>query len=419
MSKKLQAWLSGSLKYSLILGGFLYLQNEVTHLRREFHGNTNGIAQAQTRQSQELSDARKLLHSAVEDSNLQFSQAQKSWEETTRVKIQSEKEELEQLIDTHAKRIATNLKDRIDEERNLIEDTRSRAETSAAMVQKLERAIEQDPEPLKRRMLYPTVQLRGNGTVGSGVLVYSEPQNLSGTGGGLSAASNVTTFVLTAHHVVLEVLGSKVAKGVLEDIRILGENEVFDPEIYSGEVVIADQDRDVALVRLRSTRHFPYIAEMASREELRHIDIFTRAYAVGCPLGNRPFPTVGEVSSKTKVVGDQVFWMLNAPTFFGNSGGGIYHASTCQLIGISSMIYTYGKDSPTVVPHMGLFVPLESIYGWLESEGFSFVVRKDPIPPSVLARLGSRRDAATPEAAKARSSSSGAPEKDSGKKSAR
>jgi len=419
MSKTLKAWLSGSLKYSLLLGGFLYLQNEVTRVRHEFHGNTNGIAEAQTRQSRELSEARKLLHSAVEDSNLQVSQAQRSWEEITRAKIQNEKEQLEQLIDTHAKRIATSLKDRIDEERNLIEDARSRAETSAAMVQRLERAIEQDPEPLKRRMLYPTVQLRGNGTVGSGVLIYSEPQNLSGTGGGLSAASNVTTFVLTAHHVVLEVLGTKVAKGILEDIRILGENEVFDPEIHSGEVVISDQDRDVGLIRLRSNRHFPYIADLASPESLRRIDIFTRAYAVGCPLGNRPFPTVGEVSSKTKVVGDQVFWMLNAPTFFGNSGGGIYHASTCQLIGVSSMIYTYGKDTPTVVPHMGLFVPLESIYSWLESEGFSFVVRKEPIPPAILARLAGRREAAASEKAKGRPTGPGTSEKESGKKSSR
>jgi hypothetical protein len=87
---------------------------------------------------------------------------------------------------------------------------------------------------------------------------------------------------------------------------------------------------------------------------------------------------VGEVSTKSKVVGDQVFWMLNAPTFFGNSGGGIYLGSTCQLIGISSMIYTYGKASPAVVPHMGLFVPLETLYDWLDTKGYSFIWRREP-----------------------------------------
>ena len=34
------------------------------------------------------------------------------------------------------------------------------------------------------------------------------------------------------------------------------------------------------------------------------------------------------------------------------------------------MIYTYGKRQPMVVPHMGLFVPLETVRSWLETEGY-------------------------------------------------
>lgn len=66
--------------------------------------------------------------------------------------------------------------------------------------------------------------------------------------------------------------------------------------------------------------------------------------------------------------------MINAPTFFGNSGGGIFMVSTGRLVGISSMIYTYGKRQPMVVPHMGLFVPLETVRSWLAREGYAYVL---------------------------------------------
>ena len=79
--------------------------------------------------------------------------------------------------------------------------------------------------------------------------------------------------------------------------------------------------------------------------------------------------------------------MLSAPTFFGNSGGGVYLADTYRLVGISSMIYTYGKMNPTVVPHMGLFVPIETIYRWLDGEGYSFVHERKPVPRVMLWKL--------------------------------
>jgi hypothetical protein len=94
------------------------------------------------------------------------------------------------------------------------------------------------------------------------------------------------------------------------------------------------------------------------------------------------------------VVSGQVFWMLNAPTFFGNSGGGVFQAESYRLIGISSMIYTYGKAQPAVVPHLGLFVPLSTIDEWLELEGYGFLRRREPIPREMLWKLAFRGDGA-------------------------
>ena len=51
------------------------------------------------------------------------------------------------------------------------------------------------------------------------------------------------------------------------------------------------------------------------------------------------------------------------------------------------MIYTYGKRNPTVVPHMGLFVPVDVIYRWLDDAGLGFIERGDEIPADLRKRL--------------------------------
>jgi S1-C subfamily serine protease len=367
-----------ALKIAIFITVFSLVQSEIIEIRQDLHGNANGIAEAQSRTNRELNETRQVLRNAVESTNVQFSQARKVFEESTEM-LQGERRELTRLIDDRTGAIESTLRDRMVREREQ-EAARIASEGKNGKAGKLEARSEQDLASMKRQMVYPTVQLRGDGTVGSGVLIYSQPQG--------DESSSSATFVLTAHHVVLEVMGGKASRKLVEEIRVLDGSDAFDPEVLSGEVVLTDRDHDLALLRLRTGRRFPYVIEFAPREEARKIDVFTPAYAVGCPLGNRPLPTAGEISSKSKVVGDQVFWMLNAPTFFGNSGGGIYLGSTCQLIGISSMIYTYGKTAPTVVPHMGLFVPLDALYDWLDAEGHSFLYRKEPVPSNLLARYG-------------------------------
>ena len=376
------------LKLGVALCLFLYLQGQILEIRRDVHGNSNGIAVAQSRQTNEFTETSRLLKSVLEDTSIQFTEARKVFEESTGL-IQDERRELAKLIDHRTDELTATLKDGLRSERTMIEEARTRVDSQEESLRKLERTIGEDPFERKRRMIYPTVQLRGSGTVGSGVVIYSQPApSESALGDGASCV----TFVLTAFHVVTEVMGARTGSKTVEEVRLLGENDVFEPEVYSADLVIHDRDRDTALLRLRSGRRIPHVAKLAPRDTIQRLDVFARAYAVGCPLGNRPLPTVGEISSKSKVVGDQVFWMLSAPTFFGNSGGGVYLASNCELIGISSMIYTYGKESPTVVPHMGLFVSLDSVYDWLEREGFTFVTKGAPIPKSLWPTLCAAAD---------------------------
>ncbi|RTZ92116.1 MAG: hypothetical protein DSY92_02990 [Planctomycetota bacterium] len=220
------------------------------------------------------------------------------------------------------------------------------------------------------RMIYPVVQLRGNGTVGSGVVLSSVQVN----------ENQWATWIVTAYHVVEEVRDFSSDEVVVREIRF------FDPdlgrlgsEIHEGVEIASLASSDLSLVRVHLAERWAYLAIPASEKACLQLSVFDSVYAVGCPLGNQPLPTIGEISSQYKPVADEVFWMVSAPTFFGNSGGGIFLAGDGRLVGISSMIYTYGKRSPMVVPHMGLFVPLQTVRSWLRREGFAHLIG-DPGP---------------------------------------
>ena len=73
------------------------------------------------------------------------------------------------------------------------------------------------------------------------------------------------------------------------------------------------------------------------------MQVFEDVYAVGCPLGNDPIPTHGKLSDTSHMVDGTKHWMVSAPTYIGNSGGGIFHAESEELVGIFSKLYTHGS----------------------------------------------------------------------------
>ncbi len=371
-----------SLKILLVLGGFFLLQNQILGVRYDIYGHRAGVASAEARRGAELGQVEEKVDGTLKDCAFELSRARGELEQAI-VRFDDRREDLLRLIDDRTRAMEGSIIDRLESEKQDIDSTRFALEAGTARLERLSVGIPRDTREMKRRMIHPTVQLKGNGTVGSGVLVYSEPQpELEVPPGKVHA-----TFVLTAYHVVLEVMGDHAEAGIVGEIHVSAGTESAAMEVFSAKLVLFDRAHDVAILRLNSTRKFVDVAELMPLEDLEALDVFARAYAVGCPLGNRPLPTIGEISSKSKLVADQVFWMLSAPTFFGNSGGGVYLAENFQLIGVSSMIYTYGKANPTVVPHMGLFVPLETIYRWLDLEGYSFLHGRRAIPKGMLWKL--------------------------------
>ena len=336
-------------------------------------GRTNAwsdATRAHTGLLQELARSQEQLSGTLSRRDASLDRAVMSLSAATE-KVLTDTRRLKDAIDHSAQALARLVTRESDARSKALAQALDRAASNAAGLSNLRRLVEsrsrtrENCEQLKRSMIYPTVQLRGKGTVGSGVIVFSGEV---GAGG----AARRATYVLTAYHVVMEVT-SPEQRDRIDHVRIMGADDRLEDARYAARVIAHDRCRDIALLELEIDRVIPHVAAFVSPQDVDIIEIFEPAYAVGCPLGNLPLPTAGEISTKHKVVGEQTFWMLNAPTFFGNSGGGIFRAQDGRLIGVSSMVYTYGRSNPVVVPHLGLFVPADTIFRWLDDVGYGFI----------------------------------------------
>jgi S1-C subfamily serine protease len=222
--------------------------------------------------------------------------------------------------------------------------------------------VSQDLELRYRELMSPTVRVNARHEVGSGSILWSQ-----GVGGKKSR-----TFILTAWHIVQENVDEDGRPVPLEiDFYNGGSLQRTEP----GRIVARDETLDLALIEVRGYTVYEQKARLPRREDLDRIGIFSKVYAIGCPLGYSPLPTSGELTSKDKELDGNTYWMINAPTIFGNSGGGIYHAESRTLIGVLSRISAYKNMIDVAVPHMGLVTPMNQVYDWLDKTRFGFVYR--------------------------------------------
>lgn len=246
----------------------------------------------------------------------------------------------------------------------LVDDARATAEESVRLVGSLDEEIHapRDLRVMWRDLVGPVVQLAGDTSVGSGVLLRSRFDETS---------QSHRTHLITAWHVVRDIQGNLSNTDMLVPVTIYAE----DGSISSEEATLLcfDAQLDAALLEIETVEPLANGARIPRRSSLDKVRIFEEVYAVGCPLGNDPIPTRGEISTSHHIIGNETYWMINAPTYIGNSGGGIFHGETHELLGIFSKIYTHGTVRPTIIPHMGLVTPLAEIYDWLATEGYDVV----------------------------------------------
>ena len=212
---------------------------------------------------------------------------------------------------------------------------------------------------MQQDILGPSVQVNVQGSVGGGTLLFSRETH---------------SYVITAHHVIQKILAGDTDAETRAPVEVtLYDGRGTATDTVEGDLVAWDERKDLALLRLRAVHEYPNVARLAPRELLRSIRVFTPIVAVGCPLGHDPLPTLGEVATLNKEVNGEKFWMMNAPTIFGNSGGGVFHRETRELVGVSVMVCTYDGAVTTPVPHLGIMVSLETVYDWLDSLNYHFI----------------------------------------------
>lgn len=244
----------------------------------------------------------------------------------------------------------------VDETRAELGDVRSRLTDAPS-------APETEPGDLWTATVGPTVQLRGSSTVGSGVLLQSRPFD--------GDPDQYQTLLLTSWHVVRDIQAGFSSN--VHSIPVFVRGVDGEKLEYTASVLGHDPEIDAALLIMDTRHRFEIGAMLPTRERLARTQVFDDVVAVGCPLGNDPLPTLGQLTDLHHEVEGNRIWMINAPTYIGNSGGGVYGGDSHELLGLLSKIYTHGSIRPTVIPHLGLVTPLSVIYDWLDESGLATV----------------------------------------------
>jgi len=318
------------------------------------------------------SELKSRMEARLADLEVQLAEASAGSREADSLKrelaqARTETEQFKLELTRHVNRTKDLVSTYMSEVRATSEHAAARIDETATELAALKGSARPDRQTLTCDMLLPTVQLNGDDTVGSGTLVYSGLNPRSG---------EVENYVLTSYHVVRNILADtpKARQDGFEVTLYGGDAK----QVVTGDMIAHNARIDAAVVKLRSTAIHPHVANVLPRDRSDTIGVWDHVHAVGCPLGNDPVPSAGELSSKANPLGGANYWMINAPTYFGNSGGGVYLSETRQLIGVFSKIYTHGKGNPVVVPHMGLCTPMPEFYSWLDEQDMAWILEEKP-----------------------------------------
>ena len=232
---------------------------------------------------------------------------------------------------------------------------------------------------LHDQILYPVTRVKTAKAGGSGVLVYSEPDPKD--------ESKYINIVLTCQHVVDgsisvknewdSLLKREIKKDVMEEVSV----EIFDYDDWrivsanssQAEIIAYDKGHDLAAVRLHNTRHQDHIAKVYPKDKIKDLRLFDEVWTSGCSLLHDPFANKGELTYLREIIEQKAYIMYNAPSIFGNSGGGVFHGDG-SLLGLCSRITNiqlgFGID---VMTWMGFGTHPSRLYEFFEHQELQFI----------------------------------------------
>jgi S1-C subfamily serine protease len=193
-----------------------------------------------------------------------------------------------------------------------------------------------------------------------------------GTGSGTVLRSDRTgTFILTNHHVA----GDKGSKLLVRFWHLNTKGETVLTVLRDAEVVAADKDKDLALLKLADSE---FRAEAVARvaPEDRQLMPGDFVWTLGAPLGFRVSATtglLGVLNQEIPTLGGRI--MHSAPTIFGNSGGGVWQKAPdggYEYIATTQAIAMAGMGSP--VTTTAFAIPNSMLRAFLKENEFAWVL---------------------------------------------
>jgi S1-C subfamily serine protease len=235
------------------------------------------------------------------------------------------------------------------------------------------------------KFLYPVVRIFSGKAAGSGTVIYCEkdPKN----------PGEYLTFILTNHHVVADLitykqewdslLKRKVEKEFKERAKVeifsyVRESYVDSSNRFSATIECYDQQHDLALLRMESPRKFEHVSTIIPKDEIRNLRLFMDVVVSGCSMAHEPFCNYGQLTFLKEIIDQKKYFMYNAGSYFGNSGGALFLKKEGYLIGVPSRLtgvkMGFGMD---MVTFMGFAAHSERLYEFFDEQEFHFLYDKN------------------------------------------
>lgn len=241
------------------------------------------------------------------------------------------------------------------------------------------------------QMIYPIVRIttvsENSISRGSGTIIFNEDREKDGEN---------KTFILTNHHVISGAISiekkwnslkqafcdTEVCENVIVEVFCYNKDGKENGRTnYDATVVAYDNDEDLALIQLNASVKINNVAKLSSPDQ--KFRMFDKVYAVGCPLGELPMPTEGQITGLSKVIERKAFWSISANIAYGNSGGAVFAEKddNFYFIGVPSRVASSGFQ---IIPYMAYIIPIDRINTWFSNQKLDFLLDKNKTPTECL-----------------------------------
>ena len=248
------------------------------------------------------------------------------------------------------------------------------------------------------KILYPVTRVRASDAGGSGVLLYSKEDS--------KHPGEFINIAITCEHVIAKnvtvkdewdtVLKREVKRDVTSEVSIemfdYDNSEVVSANSFKADIIAYDKNHDLAALRLHSKKQMPHVATVIPKKEIDSLQIADPVWVSGCSLLHDPFPNPGTLTYLREMIDQKAYIMQNAPSIFGNSGGGLFHGVTGHLLGLTSRITVtqlgFGMD---VQAWMGFSTHPDRLYEFFEHQELQFLYDENDNYHDAMDRRSNRR----------------------------